>query len=277
MKKDIASDRFNQRGIKLADKGWLGEAVREFNQAIDADRDSPFPLLNRASVYLEQDRHLEALEDLLAALKMAPEESATHYHLGVFFARYAPRLALTQLNQSLSLDPDHLDALLQLGVVQADRGEPRSAEASFRAALEVDPEDPLANREMGVLLMEQGKVHEAIDYLKLACDGLNNDFETMIDLGMAYIQAGFYERAEKVLTEVLNRDDGNLHAHYNLAAVFADWGKKDRALHHLNRAADAGQHQVREWVRDDKMFDRIRTDPQFESIMGEVTLQTLRS
>ncbi len=259
----FGADGFNQRGIELADRGWLEQAVLEFNRAIELDRLSPFPRINRASVFLEQGRLAEALNDLLEAVRLAPEEPATHYHLGVFLSRYGSNLAVSELHASLSLDPEQVDALLQLGTTYADRGESREAEESLRAALEVDRADPAVNRELGVLLMERGKIHDAIRHLRVACEEYPEDSEILVDLGMAYIQAGFYQEAEQTLIRVLSCDPQNLHANYNLAAIYTDWGKKDLALRHLNRACAVGPTRVRDWLSDDRMFDKIRTDRRF--------------
>jgi tetratricopeptide (TPR) repeat protein len=259
----FGADGFNQRGIELADRGWLEEAVNEFNRAIELDHRSPYPRINRASVYLEQGRLAEALHDLLEAVRLAPDEPSTHYHLGVFLSRYGSNLAVSELNASLSLDPEQVDALLQLGATYADRGENREAEESLRAALEVDGTDPAVNRELGVLLMERGKIHDAIRHLRVACEQYPADTEILVDLGMAYIQAGFYQEAEQTLVRVLDGDSRNLHAHYNLAAIYTDWGKKDLAIQHLNRACAVGPTRVRDWLSDDRMFDKLRTDRRF--------------
>jgi tetratricopeptide (TPR) repeat protein len=263
----FGSDGFNQRGIELADRGWLEEAVKEFDRAIELDTHSPFPHINRASVYLEQGRLLDALSDLIEAVRLAPEEPATRYHLGVFMSRYGSNLAVSELHASLSLDPDQVDALLQLGTTYADRGDNREAEESLRAALEVDQNDPAVNRELGVLLMEQGKIHDAIRHLKLASDQFPSDMDILVDLGMAYIQAGFYEEAQSTLSKVISRDPENLHAHYNLAAIYTDRGEHDQAFSHLQRACAIGPVRVRDWLSDDRMFDKLRTDRRFKDLL----------
>ena len=259
----IGADGFNQRGIELADRGWLEEAIKEFNRAIELDHQSPFPRVNRASVFLEQGRLRDALNDLLEAVRLAPEETTTHYHLGVFLSRYGSNLAVSELQASLSMDPDQVDALLQLGTTYADRGESREAEESLRAALEIDRNDPAVNRELGVLLMEQGKIHDAIRHLRVACDQYPSDMEILVDLGMAYIQAGFYQEAEHTLQKVLAGDPQSLHAHYNLAAIYTDWDKEDQAILHLEQACTIGPMRVRDWLSDDRMFDKLRTDRRF--------------
>ena len=256
----LRSQTFNLRGIELADKGWLDEALREFSQAIDADSDSPFPRINRASVYLEKERHLDALEDLLEAVKLAPGEAATHYHLGVFLSRFGSKLAVGHLQQSLNRDPEQVDALLQLGTTLADRGETRSAEQHFRAALQIDPADATTNRELGVLLMERGEIHEAITHIKAASVALPGDTEIAIDLSMAYIQAGFYEKSEELLVEIIEGNPENLHANYNLAAIYADWDRLEKAMFHLKKAAESDFSRVKDWVDDDRMFDKLKKD-----------------
>jgi tetratricopeptide (TPR) repeat protein len=263
----FGADGFNQRGIELADRGWLEEAVKEFNRAIELDHRSPFPRINRASVYLEQGRLLDALSDLIEAVRLAPDEPATHYHLGVFLSRYGSNLAVSELHASLNLDPEQVDALLQLGATYADRGEGGEAEESLRAALEVDGSDPAVNRELGVILMERGKIHDAIRHLRVACEEFPTDMEIQVDLGMAYIQAGFYEKAEATLNRVLSRDPENLHANYNLAAIYTEWAQTDQALSHLGRACAVGPARVRDWLSDDRMFDKLRADPRFAQLI----------
>jgi tetratricopeptide (TPR) repeat protein len=263
----FGADGFNQRGIELADRGWLEEAIKEFNRAIELDHHSPLPRINRASVFLEQGRLCDALNDLLEAVRLAPEEPATHYHLGVFLSRYGSNLAISELHASLNLDPDQVDALLHLGTTYADRGENREAEESLRAALDVDCNDSAVNRELGVILMEQGKIHDAIRHLRVACEQYPEDVEILVDLGMAYIQAGFYEEAERTLTKVLDGDPQSLHAHYNLAAIYTDWDKNDRAIQHLERACTIGPVRVRDWLSDDRMFDKLRTDRRFVELL----------
>jgi tetratricopeptide (TPR) repeat protein len=264
---NASSETFNQRGIDLADRGWLDEALREFGMAIEADSSSPFPRLNRASVLLEQERNLEALEDLLAAIHLAPDEPATRYHLGVFLTRVGPELAMEQFSKALDQDPEHIDVLIQMGIAKADRGELGEAEKYLRRAFEIDDSDPLVNRELGMLLMERGSVHDAIGHLKVAQACIPDDPEYLIDLGMAYIQAGFYEQAERVMIDVIGKDSTNFHAHYNLAAIYADWGKTEASCEHLALAAQREPQRVGEWARDDRMFDKIRTDHRFRKLI----------
>ncbi len=263
----VRSESFNQRGIELADRGWLDQATREFSRAIELDPSSPFPRINRASVYMEQGAYLEAMEDLLTSIRLAPEEASAHYHLGVLLAHHGTELATQELKLTLEMEPDQVDSLLHLGMIYADQGEFREAEGAFQRALDLDPLDPFVHREMGILLMEKGNIHRSIAHLKTACDQQPEDKEIIVDLATAYIQAGFYNKAQQLLQQVLAKDPDHLQANYHMAALFADWGKNDQALQHLKRGMSIECSRVQEWLEEDHMFDKLREDKRFAELL----------
>jgi tetratricopeptide (TPR) repeat protein len=268
------AEALNQRGIELADRGWLEEAIKEFSKAIECDVRTPYPLLNRASVYVEQGRALDALQDLLQALRLAPEDPATHYHLGIFLAQQGVEFGKSELHASLQMEPDQIDAWLQIGAIHAERGEWPEAEAAYQAALDIDPSDPWANRELGLLLLDRGEVHEAIQYLRFARQQLPEDEELEVDLSLAYMQAGFHSKAEKGLRAVIARSPGNLHAQYNLAALLAERGEADQALPLLEAATKLHAVRVKDWLRDDPYFDPIREHPGFQALTQQAPPQS---
>jgi tetratricopeptide (TPR) repeat protein len=263
-----SSEALNQRGVELAERGWLDEALREFGRAIELDQAAPFPLINRASVYLEQGRLLDALIDLLAAVRLAPNDAATRYSLGVFLSRHAGGLGIQELETALELEPDHIDTLLQLGATHAAHGEWTEAEAALDAALRIDPRDPLAQRERGLLALDLGDAHRGIEHFRAALDHPHAEPELLVDLGLAYLQAGFLDKSTQTLTEALARLPDHLLALYNLAAICAERGQAEGSLEWLRRALDLEPARVRDWLRDDAMFDRLRSDPRFEQLLA---------
>lgn len=238
----------------MADRGWLDEAIREFSKAIDLDKDAAFPRINRASVLMEQGRTLEALEDLISAVKLAPENSTTHLHLGIFLTKFAPDLGIKQLHSTLELDPRQLEALLQLGSTYAEQGKMTEARKALDAAFELSPDDPIVNRECGALAMDQGRVHDAITYFKSALKELPGDPEITMDLGLAYVHAGFPEVGTKLLSELLDRFPDHIYALYNLSAINAESGNKAEALKYLRKALNLDENKVRSWLMDDPVF-----------------------
>ena len=70
------SDEHNSRGIELADRGWLDEAIKEFKKAIDLDPHSAHAHDNLATVYAEKKLFREALGEYLTAIKLEPDSSS---------------------------------------------------------------------------------------------------------------------------------------------------------------------------------------------------------
>ncbi len=99
----------------------------------------------------------------------------------------------------LELDPDHVDAHVNLGRLLHEEKAPAAAEAHYRAALAVDPEHETAAFNLGVALEDLGRLREAI---------------------------AAYERS-------LELDPHNADAHYNLAGIYERRGEKAAALRHL--------------------------------------------
>ena len=80
------SDEHNARGIELADRGWLDEAVNEFTKAIELDPDSAHAYDNLATVFAEKGRFIDALEAYLKAVRLEPQNPNTHHYLASFLS-----------------------------------------------------------------------------------------------------------------------------------------------------------------------------------------------
>jgi len=90
------SDEHNARGIELADRGWLEEAVKEFQKAIALDPSSAHAHDNLANVYAEKAMYREALEEYLTALRLEPHAPTAHYNLACFLAAHAHDMAVAE-------------------------------------------------------------------------------------------------------------------------------------------------------------------------------------
>jgi Flp pilus assembly protein TadD len=259
------SDQHNARGIELADRGWLDEAAKEFQKAIELDPGSAHAHDNLATVYAEQHRLREALVEYLTAVRLEPEGAAAHYNLGCFLAAHGPDLAVAEFQEALTLDPTFPSAQLDLGLAYADQGKTAEAKQALRIAVEQAPGDAFARHELAALLMDEGDERGAIAQLKEVVRLEPEGFESHLDLGICFAQKGFFIEAERAYAraEALSADD--LLLHYNRAALYALWEKPEQALEGLRRAVALDAGKVREWLRADPMFDALRGMPEFEA------------
>jgi protein kinase len=144
----------NERGIAHLLAGRPADAVRCFEQAREARRPD-HPILKRnlaaALASLAEERRrasspLDAVDLLRKAVDLHPERLRYRVLLGR--ARFEGGrdvdrlLAAEDFEWVLERDPDHLDALVNLGQIRYLERELADAEGHWRSALELRPSDP---------------------------------------------------------------------------------------------------------------------------------------
>src|SRR3954464_13482579 len=135
----VRSDEHNARGIELADRGWLDEAIKEFKKAIELDPNSAHPHDNLATVHAEKKNYRDALAEYLTALRLEPDSATAHYNLACFLSTHGPEMAVAQYREAIELDPEYPDAHLNLGLTHADLGRTEDAMKELNTAIELDP------------------------------------------------------------------------------------------------------------------------------------------
>src|SRR3954463_3538500 len=103
--KTVRSDEHNSRGIELADRGWLDEAIKEFKKAIDLDPSSAHAHDNLATVYAEKKLFRDALVEYLTAIRLEPDSATAHYNLACFLSSHGTEMAVSEYREAIDLDP----------------------------------------------------------------------------------------------------------------------------------------------------------------------------
>ena len=264
------SDDHNARGIELADRGWLDEAASEFNKAIKLDPRASQAYDNLGTVYAEQGKLYEALGCFQEALKVEPDSPAAHHYLASFLAASGQDLAIACYRRAIDLEYDFPDAHLNLGLALAERDQLDDAVAELEIAHSQAPEDELIEHELAGCLIEAERYPDAIGHLKSIVRTHPEHVEAHVDLGLAYSAQGFYAQAEGALKRALEIDGNDFVAHYHMAALYSTWKRPDEALKHLELASAQDQERVRDWLKEDQLFDPIREMPRFLQVLGKL-------
>jgi len=265
------SDEHNQRGIELADRGWLDEAMNEFNKAIELDPESAHAHDNLATVLAEKGRFVDALEAYVKAVRLEPTNPNTYHYLASFLSSRALDASIALYKHTIELDPEFVDAHVNLALTYGDRGMLDEATASLEQAIKLDPDDEGARHELAAVLMDAGRFADAIGHLRKICKDFPDHTDAFIDLGIAYTAQGFYREAERSLSEALKLDANDVAAHYHLASLYAFWDKRDTSLDHLQIALEKNREQTMQWLEDDEAFDVFIEDPRYLALVGETT------
>ena len=260
------SDAHNSRGIELADRGWLDEAIKEFQKAIELDPDSAHAHDNLATVYSEKKLWREALQEYLTAIRLEPDSATAHYNLACFLASHGGDMAIAEYQDALAQDPEYPDASLNLALTYADQDRIEDATRELRRAIELAPKDAFPRHELAALLMDEGDYRAAISQLKEVVKLEPGNFEGWLDLGICYAQKGFYAEAERAYEQARAIQPEDLLLDYNTAALYALWGKPDVALKALERALATDPVKVRGWLQTDPMFRALEGTREYEAL-----------
>ena len=258
----------NERGIELAERGWLEEAEREFRRAIELDPASAHPYENLAMLHVRRKEWREALLAHLRAVELEPESAGARFTLASFLATHGLEMAESEYRQSIAADPEHAEAHMELGMTLADLGRVSEGLEELATAVRLAPEDPMARQELAALLMDEGDHRAAIGHLREAVRLAPESYESHLDLGFCYAQKGFLEEAERAYlrAQALRPDDAV--ANYDLASLYAQWGRSADVLEPLGKALAADREKVKGWLASDPLFDPLRGSEAFDQLVA---------
>jgi len=184
-------DRAEQSLRKALDGGYLPETASE---AAHLGR-----LLLRNG---ETDTLIPLLEKALLGGNASPEGWAI---LGrAHLKKEQHTLAISALNQSLSLDPEQTETLALRGSLLRKIGDLEGALADYDRALRLTPSSPVLSYEKGLVLLQLGRIEEAEPLLEAAARKLTTHITLdLLHASCAY-SLGKYEQAAQSLREYLN-------------------------------------------------------------------------
>ncbi len=107
------------------------------------------------------------------------------------------------------------------------------AASSYRRALELDPNHVEANLNLGRLLHEEGRFGKAEEHYRSACAADPDDYTAAYNLGVVLEDLGRFEEAIEAYRRALELYPELKEAHFNLAGVYERLGKPESALRHF--------------------------------------------
>ncbi|RPJ06787.1 MAG: hypothetical protein EHM28_09390 [Spirochaetaceae bacterium] len=146
------------------------------------------------------------------------------------------RYAASQCEEALRLNPTHRVTLLTLAILNESMGDTATAEKYVELALKYHANSALVHFTAGRFYYDVNNQYKAESHLKTAL-GLDGEFEdARILLGNLYILMKSYSRAIEVLRPLLNVRADNAFAYYSLGMAYWYSGDATQALQSLERA-----------------------------------------
>ncbi|MGR4871714.1 type IV pilus biogenesis/stability protein PilW [Variovorax sp. LARHSF232] len=154
-----------------------------------------------------------------------------------YFEQGKTTVALDEIKQALSADPNFSDAYNLRGLVYMRLDDPGLAEDSFRRAISLNPRDANAMHNYGWLLCQQKRYADAVQQFGRALEapGYGDRAKTLMTQGVCQMQAGQKAEAERSLTQAYELDAANPITGYNLALLLSQRQEWTRAQFYIRR------------------------------------------
>ena len=213
------SNLHNSRGIKLADRGWLDEAINEFKNAISVAPHLAQAYDNLGTVYADKGDLLAALTSYTQALSLEPNNSCALHNLGCFISNHANQLAARCFQNAFKLEPELYESRFNLGLCLAQEEQHEQALAHFEYALSQSEQDPEIRYHLALSLIELGNNIRAIKELRHVTHEQDKNDAAWYNLANCYVQQGFLEEAEIAYTKAIALNSQHIDAILALASL----------------------------------------------------------
>jgi len=224
-------------GSVFFQRGYLDQAAASFQIALRDDPNSAEALYGIGSVYLDQQKSLQAREDFERALKLRasyPDTLANSWNnLGLLAARDGRRdEAIGFFQEALKLSPDHLIALNNMGNALRQQKRWDDASKTYEHALTVNPNDAEANYGLGMVFAQNDDTARAFDLLQKALKLRPIYPEALNNLGILYLRTQRRDEAMASFEQCIRVAPAFEQSYLNLARVYAveDTPEKARAV-----------------------------------------------
>jgi tetratricopeptide (TPR) repeat protein len=232
-------------GIALADKGDLGGAIAELQQATRLDPKAAQHHCNLGTVLYVKGDLEGAISEYQQAIRLVPKFAPFHYKLGNALRDKGDLdRAISEYQQAIRLDPKLADPHNDLGIALKDKGDLEGAIAEYQQAIRLDPKDAQPHHGLGLAL-----------YAKKDLEGAIAEYQTAIlldpslvwphcDLIAALAQVGDAGRVTVALQETVRLQPLNPLFHYQLGCMLRDRGRTAEAEQALREAVrqDGNHH-----------------------------------
>ncbi len=154
-----------------------------------------------------------------------------------YFEQGQTSVALEELKQVLTIDPNYADAYNLRGLVYMRLEDAGLAEDSFRRAVAINPRDANTRHNYGWLLCQQSRYGDAAQQFAaaLAVPSYTDRAKTLMTQGVCELKAGQRPQAERSLQQAYELDAGNPVIGFNLASVLAQREEWSRAQFYIRR------------------------------------------
>jgi Tfp pilus assembly protein PilF len=213
----------------------------------------------------------KAERELKRAIALNPNYAEAHHQYGwvlILQGRFDEGSA--EMKRGVELDPLSLMNTLDASLPLSLQGKRDAAVEQARKALDIDPNFTFARWVIAQTNAENGHLSEAIAEFQQIKSLLPRPY-LLGWLGYAYAASGDRDNALKMIAELNQLASKGYVSPFYVAIVHLGLGDKDLALAGLAKAYEV-RSQWLVWLKVDRIFEPLRSDPRFQDLLKKVGL-----
>ena len=195
---------------------------------------NPNPLIYKSvsNTLVQMKKYEDAAATLEEMLQKYPAERSARTLVGltdIYRRAEKPDRAEAAARDALRLEPNDLEAMVQLALVLSQFGKVDESVALLREAVKKDPKNPALSSILGGVLSQAGRNEDALALYKDLLDKFPNDGEVVrtarSNLSVIYVNMGDYAKGEAELELLFVRNPDDAGVNNDLGYLYADQGK----------------------------------------------------
>lgn len=201
-RKDVVELYLRGRAYALLDR--LREAMTEFEAAVAADANHPFPRLGLAGCFAKREEHDRAIVELQRCIRLDPDLAEAHWSLARSY-NSLNRLeeAIASAETCARVDDDPARSAELLCELWRRRNLPEKAIEVLREAIQRKPSDVLLRLKLADALEKSGKPDAAAKELDELAEKATLPVEQLLAYASVYRSAERFEKAVELLEKLL--------------------------------------------------------------------------
>ena len=210
---ELAAVRAVEEGDLHRESGQAEEAIDAYRRALEAKSDFVEAILVLADVLTEAARAPEAVEVIERLPELDQQSSFAHNYAGIVCHRAGQiDAARGHFVRAIELQPDLIEARVNLGVLEWDGGQADAAVSQFRRASDLDPgnRDLVAN--LSLVYQKLGQLDDAAEVLGDYLTSHPQDVDVQVQLAQLLDGKGDGEGARRAAQAALDQDPDNAAA-----------------------------------------------------------------
>ncbi len=251
LKPDLEGLDFDQAVLRQR-LGKLDEAAASYRRHLEKNPDDFEARTLLAGALIDLGDSAGALEQLLAAEKLEPNDTEIRKQIGFL---YLERGDLEEAKRRLE-GVDSPGALANLGLIARKQGQLDQAISYFLKALEKAPQDPELWINLADAYFSKRDESRALAGYEKAVGLGAADYETFFNLGALYANQDDNLKAAQWLDKALQLKPDSGDAHYSLGIVLERLSDPDKAFQHYLQAVANGNDSARLHFRLSVLYAR---------------------